>query len=129
MERALDSDDRRLSLSVWWLLQLSWRFDHAVHGSWDRLRWTRAADRRRTASIPPRDAGRQLDWLDTASAEADPREQCTSCAWDREEAYLEALEAQQAGAACAWLCGREALHGQDPEDAEALTDVLGHHAG
>lgn len=120
MQRALDSDDRRLSLSVWWLLQLSWRFDHAVHGSWDRLRWTRAADSRRTASISPRDE-RQLDWL--APEYLSPEEAQKARFWDECQAAL--VEREQAGtitpwqaeAARAWFRGREALHGEDSEDA------------
>lgn len=117
MQRALDSDDRRLSLSVWWLLQLSWRFDHAVHGSWDRLRWTRAADSRRTASIPPRDE-RQLDWLAPEYLSAEEAEKARF--WDECQAdSLDARQndARQAEAARAWLGGREALHGEDSEDA------------
>jgi hypothetical protein len=56
-------------LSVWWLLQQSWRFDVSVHSSWDRLRWTRAADRRRTASVSTCDERQQLDWLAEAACE------------------------------------------------------------
>jgi hypothetical protein len=106
-------------LSVWWVLQLSWRFDHAVHSSGHRLRWAGSADRRCTASFPSgngRPVGDQIDWCPATPPEED---------------WRSALDESRPGEACERLTrqqvsegqrGSEAPHGQTAADAQAVSD-------
>lgn len=108
---------------LWALLQFSWRF-HANDRSWARLRRPRPDDARDANPVPASDA-RQIDWCAprltlTEAEEALHRAERAEGgrAIDDPAQVREVLA--QAAAARAGLRRSEALHGEDPEDAQAL---------
>lgn len=114
---------------VWALLSCSWRF-HADNRSWARLRRAGPDDARNANAVLPSDA-RQIAWPPLSLEEAAEALRQAEIALgryidDQVEVAAVLAVAQQARSARARVGCGEALHGQDPEDAEALGSMWHH---